>query len=79
MTSRAQGLLLKVAKSCDTSEQFKINLCFMQINVPLHQTVEELRIRDQNVNKFVSTFFPFLNKKPGITTQTQNRVINVSG
>ena len=26
MTSRAQGLLLKVAKSCDTAEQFKINL-----------------------------------------------------
>ena len=81
MTSRAQGLLLKVAKSCDTAEQFKINLCYIQINVPLHQTVEELRIGDQNVNKFVSTFFPFLNKKPGITAQTicQNRFINVSG
>ena len=77
MTSRAQGLLLKVAKSCDTAEQFKINLCYIQKEL----RIEELRIRDQNVKKFVSTFFPFLNKKPGITAQTicQNRFINVSG
>ena len=77
--------LLKVAKSCDTAEQF--NLCYPNVIQMLSKSMwlytRQLRNWGLEIRMLtnLSAFFPFLNKKPGITTQTicQNRFINVSG
>ena len=66
------------AKSCDTAEQFKINLLLYKSMCLYTRQLRNSGLEIRMLKK-LSVLFPFLNKKPGFTTQTicQNRFIYV--